>query len=575
MKKRLLNGLLSLLLLVGLVGCAANENQAMQNNRDGVNNTYSDGNHSNQRINQTRNTNQMQANRARNQNNQANADQGNQSLSAEPKHDQDGTLLLHDVEAKTRENAISKAKQNKGSSVQGQNGSLSNGAKVLKGVTGKKPKNIIYLIGDGMSFGQMEVARLFEHGKTGSLFLQTLPHVALTKTYSADNHVTDSGAAGTALATGVKTNNGMVGVDPNANALVSIMDSAKTAGKKVGVVSTNTVFDATPAAFYAKVKSRGGSSEIARQLAESDIDVALGGGKNAFLPTAQNGVNLIDQMKEKGYTYVEDRDSLSNANGDKLLGLFSPSFMNYLLDRDDVNSKEPSLLEMTTKALDTLSKGKNGFFVMIEGARIDHAAHAADFGGVWKETIDFDNAVRYSVDWAEKNGDTLVVVLADHETMGIAPTEPMNIEKLKAVGVSPEFIASKMSWNSAENRYSPDSVRSVFKQYADIELSDAQIDQFNSRILTTAGTRVAPHIVGWEIGTIIAEHYQAGALNTQIRSLSGTGGHTAIMAPIFAYGVGAEAFNGVLENTDVPKMMAQIAGFSLTPDQKQTGPNNK
>ncbi|MFN7250719.1 MAG: alkaline phosphatase [Anaerobacillus sp.] len=439
---------------------------------------------------------------------------------------------------------------------------------------GKKPKNVIVLIGDGLGMGQMEVARLFEHGKEGRLFMQSLPHVALSQTYSADNFVTDSAAAGTALATAKKTNNTMLGITPDGTELDSILDASLLAGKKVGFVSTNTATDATPAAFYASVRTRAGQDEIARQLFAKDIDVILGGGKEFFTPERQNGVNLIEKFQDKGYTYVTDRNELNAATGEKLLGLFNDSFMNYKIDRDELNSKEPTLTEMTEKTLEFLNrgtKGNKGFFAMIEGARIDHAAHAADFASIWQETIEFDNAVEYAVNWAKKDGNTLVVALSDHETMGIAAAEPMNINKLKGIPVTPEYMVNELVFDNGANRFTTESIKGIFSKYADIQLTDSQVEQFNQRILDNQGRRVPTFRIGWEIGTIIADHYQGGAMNSKIRSLSGTGGHSGNMVPIFAYGVGAEVFNGVFDNTEVPKVIAQLTGVNL----EDTAPKGK
>jgi alkaline phosphatase len=434
------------------------------------------------------------------------------------------------------------------------------------------PKNVIVMVGDGMGLGQMEVARLFEHGKEGELFMETLPNVALSRTYSADNMVTDSAAAGTAIANGEKTNNGMLGVSPDGDELTSIIDIFKEQGKTVGVVSTNTVTDATPAGFIAKVESRSGQDEIARQLFEGKYDIALGGGESYFEPDAQDGADLLASFEEEGYEIVRTRDELENFEPDsesKLLGLFHPSFMNYVGDREANDSKEPTLVEMAETAIKTASKNEDGFFLMIEGARIDHVSHAADFGGIWRETIEFDQAVEHAVNWAEEDGDTLVVVLADHETMGIAASEEMDIDGLKEIGVSPEYMASQLEIDEATNNYTSDSIRAVFKEYANIDISDEDVEQFQANVLDPddpEGRPVLLHIVGWEIGSIIADHYRGGAMNRQIRAESDTGGHTANMVPVFSYGVAAEQFEGVLDNTEIPRMIAEISRYEFSLD---------
>ncbi|MBU9721476.1 alkaline phosphatase [Bacillus alkalicola] len=432
------------------------------------------------------------------------------------------------------------------------------------------PKNVIVMIGDGMGVGQMEVARLFEHGKNGELFMETLPNVALSRTYSADNMVTDSAAAGTALANGEKTNNGMLGVSPDGEELTSVLDIFQEQGKTVGIVSTNTVTDATPAGFVAKVESRAGQDEIARQIFEGQYDIALGGGRRNFEPDRQDGNDLIEDFLEAGYELVETRDELIayEANEDtKLLGLFHPSFMNYVGDREVNNSEEPTLVEMTEKAIERASLDEDGFFLMIEGARIDHISHAADFGGIWRETVEFDHAVEYAVNWAEDDGETLVLVLADHETMGVAATEEMNIDALKAVGVSPEYMAQQLEIDEGTGNYTEESIKEVFAEYANIDISDEEVREFQENVWDAddpEGRLILEHEVGWEIGSIIAYHYRAGVIDRQIREESDTGGHTGNMVPVFSIGVGAERFEGVLDNIEIPRMIAEISGYEFT-----------
>ncbi len=429
------------------------------------------------------------------------------------------------------------------------------------------PKNVIVMIGDGMGMGQMEIARLFEHGKEGELFMETLPHVALSRTYSADNIVTDSAAAGTAVANGDKTNNGMLGVDPDGEELTSIIDIFQEQGKTVGIVSTNTVTDATPAAFVSKVPTRAGQDEIARQIFEGKYDIALGGGERFFLPDAQDGNDLAAAFEEEGYDIVRDRDELNEYEpeaGSKLLGLFHPSFMNYVNDREIRESNEPTLVEMSEKAIEVADQNEDGFFLMIEGARIDHASHAADFAGIWKETIEFDNAVEHVVNWAEEDGETLVVVLSDHETMGIAATEVMDIEALKAIEVSPEYISQQMEIDDETGNFTAESIRNALLEYANIEVTDEDIEQFQENVWDNddpEGRLILAHEIGWEVGTIIADHHRAGLISREIREESLTGGHTGNMVPVFTFGVAAEKFDGVLDNTEIPRMIAEISGF--------------
>jgi alkaline phosphatase len=429
---------------------------------------------------------------------------------------------------------------------------------------GATPKNVILMIGDGMGIGQMEIARMLEYGRDGRLFIETLPNVALAHTYSANNPVTDSAAGGTALSTGRKTNNEMIAVSPDKKEIPSILKRFKEAGSKVGIVTTHKVTDATPAAFTANVANRwADQAEIARQQFNGELDVILGGGRSYFEPESHNGFNLIEKFKEKGYSYAANRKELQKAEGNKLIGLFNDDHLNFTQDRDELKSQEPSLKEMTQKGIEVLSKGDKGFFMMVEGARIDHASHAADLTSVWKETIDFDESVKYATNWAKEHGNTLVVVLADHETMGISATETMDIAALKKIEVSHEFMVNQLEKAERSGEYTPESIKRVFKTYANIDLSDEEINQFNQKVKESRGKVYSSRQVGWEIGSMIAEHYHGGTLNSATRSLSSTGGHTGNLVPVFAYGAGSEKFEGVLDNTDIPKIIADLLGYRL------------
>lgn len=423
------------------------------------------------------------------------------------------------------------------------------------------PKNVIVMVGDGMGLGQLEVSRLLEYGVDGSLHLEKMENVALMRTYSNNNIVTDSAAAGTAIATSTKTNNEMIGVNAEGEEVDSILDRFQAEGKKVGVISTNTATDATPASFTGSAANRwSGQEEIARQMLANEYDVILGGGARYFGPDKQDGKDLIPEFVAKGYTYVTDKNELASVeDADKLIGLFHSSYMNYKLDREETNSEEPTLNEMTDVALNVLEKDEDGFFLMVEGARIDHAAHAADIAGVWKETIEFDNAVKFVLDWAKDRNDTLVVVLADHETMGISATEGMDFEGIKNIEVSPEYMVNDLVLDEATGDYTVESVKDMFKTYANIELTDEEVAEFNKNVKDDEGKVYYQYRVGWEVGSVIAKHLNVGVVDRAVRAQSDTGGHTGNMVPVFAEGVGAERFEGILDNTDISKIIAELA----------------
>jgi len=428
-------------------------------------------------------------------------------------------------------------------------------AGVKEGLPPIPAKNVIVLIGDGMGFGAMELGRIMEYGTDGQLHIQKIRTVGLMTTNPAEGVVTDSAAAGTALASSTKTLNGSIGVDVNKNPVESITTYFQNAGKSIGLISTNTVDDATPAAFGAHVASRDGKSEIVRDYFESQWDVILGGGTKYFEPAKQNGVDMVEKFIESGYTYVTDRDALAKAPGSgKLLGLFTPSYMNYISDLEEYQSNEPSLREMTMKALDILSNDEDGFFLMSEGARIDHAAHAGDATAVWLEMIEFDNTVQYCLDWAAEHGETLVVVTADHQTMAIAPSEVIDIDGLKNVSVSAEYMALQLEKNNDNTAYTVESIQDVFLTYAGIELSKAEAIELQGNL----PLELYSYQLGWEIGSVLSSKLGVGLWSRDIRSSGITGGHSAAWVPVFAQGPGAEAFMGSYDNTDFANILKSV-----------------
>ena len=274
------------------------------------------------------------------------------------------------------------------------------------------PLSIILMIGDGMGYEHVELARLVEVGVNGSLNMQQLMWNASMTTHSANQAITDSAAAGTALATGNKTNNYMVGVLPDGTPLENIVEFGQSLGKATGVVSTCRIVDATPAAFSSHVFSRNYRDLIAQQQVEdADIDVLLGGG-TIYFTTPQ-----INTMVANGYSVVYDRAAMNAVTSGKIFGLFTSDYMNYEYDRNPVS--EPSIAEMTNKSIELLSQDPDGFFLMVEGGKIDLAAHDENKVNNALDTIAFDKAVKVALDYVKENNNTILIVTADHETEGL------------------------------------------------------------------------------------------------------------------------------------------------------------
>ena len=336
-------------------------------------------------------------------------------------------------------------------------------------------RSVVFLIGDGMGISQVAAARIKTHGAGGRLNMEKLPVTGLMDTHPAAGLVTDSASAGTALATGCKTNNRMVSMNPDGKKLRTILESCRDSGMATGLVVTCALTHATPAVFAAHVKSRYDQPAIAGQLLESGVTVMLGGGEGFFLPRSRPGSkrsderNLMAEFRKRGYAVVRTREELLNVPGDRVLGLFHAGHLT-------TRSPEPSLAEMTRKAIELLSRGGKGFFLMVEGSQIDFACHANNADETIRQTVLFDKAVGAAVAFARENGQTLVIVTADHETGGM--------------GI---------------NGGSPD------------------------------GGNVS---IGWT-----------------------SGGHTAVPVPIYAFGPGAERFTGLHDNTDIPRIFADLLGM--------------
>lgn len=278
-------------------------------------------------------------------------------------------------------------------------------------------RNVILLIGDGMGPAQVEAGRQVAALAGRRLAMDSMPVTSLVTTTSAGGRITDSAAAATAMATGYKTVNGRLGIGPDGKHLPSITESVRAVGGLIGIVTNCSITSATPAGFVVHLPERDMGRDIARAMVEARPDVALGGGAAFFVPTLfERARPALHTALESGYTVVMEMDEFEVASSLPLLGLFAMTDMPYELDRDRI--EEPSLRRMTEKALALLasSSGDAGFFLMVEGGRIDHACHAMDGSRLAAEMASFDDAVSVALEFARDRGDTLVIVTADHET---------------------------------------------------------------------------------------------------------------------------------------------------------------
>ena len=282
----------------------------------------------------------------------------------------------------------------------------------LERATKQKAKNIILFIGDGMGPNQVALAKFATGGPDHKLSFENFPITGIVYNHSSDSLYTDSAAAATTWATGVKTKNGYLAVDADKKFLPTIPELLSTKGYKSGLVSTSSITHATPAAFYAHIDNRDKEKEIAKMLIDSDIDIALGGGQEFFDAPPEDGLFMI-------YDNTLLDSSLLNSK-EQVIGLFAE-------DGFDRRLGTPTQLEMTQVALNFLkNKSQNcaGFFLMSEGSQIDWAGHDNDAQYMLVEFADFDATVQAATDFAIKNQDTLILVTADHATGGLVLQRP-------------------------------------------------------------------------------------------------------------------------------------------------------
>lgn len=273
---------------------------------------------------------------------------------------------------------------------------------------GHKVKNVIFLIGDGMGLEQASCGWIVNGGR---LNLDNFHYIGIQRTYAKDKLVTDSAAAGSALATGEKTLYDHVSAEADGTPNESLLEYAQTKGKKSGLIATCRINDATPAAFCAHVTNRDELDQIASQMAVSKVDYITGGGTR-FFTTRTDGRNIVEEMKAAGYHYFDNTEDLDAAAELPVLGLFADTEMAPALERGDYLEKS------ALKALELLDC-KKGFFLMIEGSSIDDWCHRQKVGYAMEELFDFDRTVGHVLEWAEKDGQTLVIVTGDHSTGGL------------------------------------------------------------------------------------------------------------------------------------------------------------
>ena len=274
-----------------------------------------------------------------------------------------------------------------------------------------KNLNIILMIGDGMGLSQIS-AGMYSNKNTSAL--EEMEYIGLSKTHSYNQLVTDSAASGTAMACGEKTYNGVVGINPKNKQLESILEYCNSKDFSTALIATSSIVHATPASFYANVNSRSQYEDIALQLRYNSVDYFIGGGRKHFNRRSDKR-NLIEEMEEEGYRIVNNLDNYNDSNSKKL------GFFTYADEPPPINSgRKPALESLVESTLNKLKNDEKPFFLMVEGSQIDWGGHANELAYVVSEFKDFNKAISSALSFAKKDGNTLIVVTADHETGGLA-----------------------------------------------------------------------------------------------------------------------------------------------------------
>lgn len=413
----------------------------------------------------------------------------------------------------------------------------------------KEVKNIIMVVADGMGPAYTSAYRYYSDDPNTESIEQTVfdRHlVGSATTYPArvSGYVTDSAAAATALASGVKTYNNAIGVDVNKNPVKSVLQRAKRQGKKTGVVVTSQVNHATPASYISHNEYRRNYNAIADSYIDNGIntDVLLGGGTQYFV---REDRNLVDEYKKANFHYIEEYSALNSLPDDKpILGLFAEVGLPWALD--DVNSERLSLM---TKAAINQLENEQGYFLLVEASQVDWAGHSNDINSAMAEMKDLAVTIEYLENYVSMNPDTLVVLTADHSTGGFT---------IAANGL--------YEWRPDVLRKMTQSTKNIAKELMNTKISTESLNAYlpfnvsQTEVDTLKQLKANKNIL--EKPKVINALYKA--LNRLIDKQTNTGwtssGHTAVDVPVFAIGPQKELFSGSIDNTDIAKNIFKLLG---------------
>ncbi len=444
------------------------------------------------------------------------------------------------------------------------------------------PRYVFYFIGDGLGSAQRQSAEFYlqhlENDPTATLVMNEFPVMGMNTTYSADTLITDSAAAGTALATGHKTNNGMIAQLPDGSNIKTLVELAEEKGMSTGIISTTRLTHATPASFASHNPDRNAENEIARDFSDSGVDFFAGGGYRHFLgkdsalgkSKRTDAVDVVDMFADQGYkTFITEAStadflSYEPQTGDKVFAAFTYSHLPYEIDRMQ-NETTPSIAQITEKGIEALSKN-DSFLMVVEGGRIDHAGHANDIAGSIYDTLAFDAAIEEAYDfYLAHPQETLIMVAGDHETgglgLGFGMQYFMNLEEVDKTKAS---IEDKLaySYNAGDSRSS--FLTRMVSDYGLTQMTTSEIAEINEALdMVDDGIEGSEDLYGYNtlqpyapvVAHILSE--RAGVEWT-------TFAHSGTIIPFSAIGAGANSFSGYLDNTEIAQIMADQLNVELT-----------
>ena len=452
------------------------------------------------------------------------------------------------------------------------------------------PKYVFLFIGDGLGASQRQFSEYYLQEVTknpkAKLRMNQLAVAGLNTTHAADTLVTDSAAAATALATGQKTNKGMLSISPEGRPLTTLMEAVVPLGFARGIVTTTRVTHATPAAFFAHNPSRNHENEIARDLVDSDLDFIAGGGIRHFIPQDFPGdtkdalgrpilskrrdkAHLINELKAKGYnTFVGKAGAKAFAAQNftrvsRVFAAFSHSNLPFEIERQYQSPDLPSLAEMTRAGIAVLEQDPDGFFLMVEGGRIDHACHANDPAATLHDVLALDRAVAEAWDFYTAHpNETLILVVGDHETGGLGMGLDVQGYHLNLAALIPVRTAMVGSRRKSGTHDVPALFHRLETQYGLANITPEESSALKKALKQASAPRDTQSKPGKYFYDPVA--LTASRLLSRRANIGWTATvHTATMVPLSAQGVGSQAFSGFKDNTQIARTLAKVLGVNL------------